>query len=254
MFRTAADFLPGNITVGYTTANITSSLQALSQFGNTRVLSSPKIMAINNQTSLLKVVENFVYFNVQAQQGVVTTGGAVQPPVYNTYPQTVPVGVVMSVTPQINEDGRVTLTVRPTITRVVDTVQDPNPSLRVSTTTLGITTTETIPNKVPVIQAREMESVLQVGTGQIVVIGGLIQDEVSRDRNYVPFLGNIPWLGEFFSYRDDKVRKTELVIFLRPTVIVNPSLDSPELARFRQFLPDPNTDPTVTGQPRFGQP
>jgi general secretion pathway protein D len=160
----------------------------------------------------------------------------------------------MSVTPQINEDGRVTLTVRPTITRVVDTVQDPNPSLRVSTTTLGITTTETIPNKVPVIQAREMESVLQVGTGQIVVIGGLIQDEVSRDRNYVPFLGNIPWLGEFFSYRDDKVRKTELVIFLRPTVIVNPSLDSPELARFRQFLPDPDKDPTVTGQPRFGQP
>jgi general secretion pathway protein D len=248
----AGNFTAGSITVGYTSANITSSIQALSQFGNTRVLSSPKIMAINNQTALLKVVENLVYFNVQAQQGIVTTGGAVQPPVYNTYPQTVPVGVVMSVTPQINDNGRVTLTVRPTITRAVDFIQDPNPSLVI--TSAGGLITKTIKNEVPQIQTREMESVLQVGTGQTVVIGGLIQDEVSRERNYVPFLGNIPGLGELFSYRDDKLRKTELVIFLRPTVIVNPSLDSDELARFRRYLPDPAVDPTITEQPRFGQP
>ncbi|MGH8618068.1 MAG: secretin N-terminal domain-containing protein, partial [Burkholderiales bacterium] len=166
----AGNFGAGSIAIGYTNptsrfGNISGSIQLLSQFGNTRVLSSPKLMALNNQTSVLKVVDNFVYFNVEAQQGAVVAGGVVQPPVFNTTPQTVPVGVIMSVTPQINEDGRVSLTVRPTITRVVDTVQDPNPSLRVCTTTALVTTCTTIPNLVPVIQAREMESVLQIGSG-----------------------------------------------------------------------------------------
>jgi general secretion pathway protein D len=252
-FLGAGNFTPGSITIGYTNptsrfGNISGSIQLLAQFGRTRVLSSPKLMALNNQTSVLKVVDNFVYFNVEAQQGAVVAGGVVQPPVFNTTPQTVPVGVIMSVTPQINEDGRVTLTVRPTITRVVDTVQDPNPSLRVCTTTALVTTCSTIPNLVPVIQAREMESVLQVGSGQTVVMGGLMQDEVSRKRNYIPGLGIIAGIGEIFGYRDDKVEKSELVIFLKPTVITTPSLDSEELKPFQRYLPQPGVDPTLRSQ------
>jgi general secretion pathway protein D len=168
--------------------------------------------------------------------------------VFNTTPQTVPVGVIMSVTPQINEDGRVTLTIRPTISRVVDTVQDPNPSLRVCTTTALVTTCSTIPNLVPVIQAREMESVLQVGTGQTVIMGGLMQDEVNRKRNYIPGAGIIAGIGELFGYRDDKVQKTELVIFLKPTVITKPSLDSDEMRMFQRYLPQPGVDPTLINQ------
>ena len=90
-----------------------------------------------------------------------------------------------------------------------------------------------------------MESVLQVGSGQIVVLGGLMQDTVQRNRNAVPGLGNIPFIGELFSFRNNLVTKEELLVFLRPTVITNPSLDSDELKFFKRFLPQPETSGAI---------
>ncbi|MBC7780759.1 MAG: secretin N-terminal domain-containing protein [Proteobacteria bacterium] len=226
--------VPPFVSIGYTSensGNIVSAIKLLQQFGQTQVLSSPKIMALNNQTSILRVTDNFVYFQVEAQQGAVTTGGTIQPTVFNTTAQTVPVGVVLAVTPQINESGQVTLTVRPTITRVTGTVADPNPSLRQGTSP--------IQNLVPVIQTRELESVLQVMSGQTVILGGLMQDDVSRTRDGVPWLSRQPGIGDLFSYRNERVTKTELVIFIRPTVVTNPSLQSDELKFFQRFLPQP---------------
>jgi general secretion pathway protein D len=210
--------------------NISAVVKLLQQFGQTQVLSSPKVIALNNQTSLLRVVDNFVYFEVEAQQGAITAGGIVQPPVFNTRAQTVPVGVMLAVTPQINESGLVTLTVRPTITRVTGTVADPNPALR--------TGVAPVQNLVPVIQTRELESVLQVSSGQTVILGGLMQDDVQRTRAGVPWLSRQPGIGDLFSFRDERAAKTELVIFLRPTVVPNPTLASDELSFFRRFLPD----------------
>ena len=86
-----------------------------------------------------------------------------------------------------------------------------------------------------------MESVLQVGSGQIVVLGGLMQDTEQRNQDAVPGLGKLPLIGEFFSFRNNKVTKSELMIFLHPTVIANPSLDSDELKFFKRFLPQPET-------------
>jgi general secretion pathway protein D len=64
-----------------------------------------------------------------------------------------------------------------------------------------------------------------------------MQDDTQRNRDQVPGLGNIPRIGEAFQYRDEQVAKTELVIFLKPTVISNPSLDSDELKMFQRYLP-----------------
>ncbi len=223
---------PPSVTVGYAapnSGNVSATIKWLQQFGETSVLSSPKIMALNNQTSILRVTDNFVYFQVEAQQGAVTAGGAIQPTVFNTTAQTVPVGVVLAVTPQIDETGQVTLTVRPTITRVTGTVADPNPSLR-----QGV---NPVQNLVPVIQTRELESVLQVVSGQTVMLGGLMQDDIQRNRDGVPWLSRQPGVGDLFSFRNERVSKTELVIFIRPTVISNPSLQSDELRFFQRFLP-----------------
>jgi MSHA type pilus biogenesis protein MshL len=222
---------PPVVSIGYTSdsGNVVSAVKMLQQFGNTQVLSSPKIMALNNQTSILRVTDNFVYFQVEAQQGAVAAGGTIQPTVFNTTAQTVPVGVVLAVTPQINESGQVTLTVRPTITRVTGTVADPNPSLR-----QGIAP---IQNLVPVIQTRELESVLQVVSGQTVILGGLMQDDILRNRDGVPWLSRQPGIGDIFSFRNERVTKTELVIFIRPTVVTNPTLQSDELKFFQRFLP-----------------
>ena len=223
-----------NFTIGYANptsaiGNIAAAIRLLEQFGNTRVLSSPKLMTLNNQTALLKVVDNIVYFSVEAQQGVVTGGGVITAPTFTTTAHTVPVGVIMSLTPQINDNGQVTLTVRPTISRILSFVNDPNPSLGTGATR--------IINAVPQIQVREMESVLQVGSGQTVILGGLMQDDTQRNRDAIPGLGTLPGVGDLFSYRDDNLQKTELVIFLRPIVVANPSLESDELKFFQRFLP-----------------
>jgi general secretion pathway protein D len=148
----------------------------------------------------------------------------------------VAVGVVLSLTPQINENGTVTLTVRPTISRVSRFVEDPNPELKVDAQ--GNALPNPISNLVPEIQVREMESVLQLVSSQTAVLGGLIQDNVRRDRDQVPYAGNLPRVGDAFAFRDEEVSKSELVIFLRPTVVRNPTLDSEELKHLRRLLPE----------------
>jgi MSHA type pilus biogenesis protein MshL len=226
--------------VGYTNptsdlGNIAASLRLLEQFGNTRVLSSPKLMAMNNQTALLKVVDNIVYFNIEAETTTNTNAPAVT--TFTSTAKTVPVGLVMSVLPQVTESGTVNLTVRPTISRVTRFVSDPNPSLQLDSA--GNPLPNPIENLIPEIQVREMESVLQAGSGQTIILGGLMQDDVRRDRDAVPGLGRLPSpVGDAFSFRDEAVSKTELVIFLKPTVINNPSLDSDELKFFQRFLPE----------------
>lgn len=220
------------INIGYRGPNITGAINLLESFGNVRVLSSPKLMALNNQTALLKVVDNLVYFSVQAQQGTLSsTGTPLQPTTFTTTAKTVPVGLVMSLTPQISENGLVTLDVRPTISRKISDVSDPNPSLI------------NVQNKIPVIQVREMESVLQVGSGQTVILGGLMQDDSDRARDGIPVLSRPEGIGALFGQQERNVKQTELVIFLRPTVITNPSLDSDELKFYKRYLPRANAAP-----------
>jgi len=201
-----------------------AAIDLLESFGKTKVLSSPKLMALNNQTALLKVVDNLVYFNVKAD--TTTTANVGTTTTFTTTPQTVPVGIVMTMTPQINQNGMVSLTVRPTISRNVGFVRDPNPSIPTN-----------IPNQVPVIQVREMESLLQVQSGQTVVLGGLIQDDTNNARDGLPILSRPEGLGAVFGQHERMNSQTELVIFLRPIVVSSPTLESDELRQFQRLLP-----------------
>jgi general secretion pathway protein D len=96
---------------------------------------------------------------------------------------------------------------------------------------------------VPQIQVREMESVLQVGSGQTVVLGGLMQDAVQRNREQIPGADRLEAAGELLRFRNERVVKTELVIFLRPTVVPNATLEADELKFFQRFLPQPDVPP-----------
>lgn len=211
-----------------------SSLQLLKQFGDTKVLSSPKLMVLNNQTAVLKVVDNLVYFTVESQISQATAAGGANLQSVTTTAHTVPVGVVMSVTPQINDGGIVNINVRPTISSLIRYVPDPNPQI-VAINNQGI----------PEIQVREMESMLQINSGNTAVLGGLMQDEIKRNTDKVPGLADLPLIGKAFTGRNDLNKKTELVIFLRPTVIRNASLESDELQSFKQFLPGEQLQQTV---------
>ena len=210
-----------------------AAIDLLESFGNTKVLSSPKLMALNNQTALLKVVNNLVYFTIKAD--TVSTASVGTTTTFSTTPQTVPVGVVMSVLPQINENGMVSLTVRPTISRQVGTVEDPNPELKKNNLNIS--------NRIPVIQVREMESLLQVRSGQTVVLGGLIQDDSNTARDGLPILSRPEGIGAVFGQHERLNSQTELVIFLRPIVVTDPSLDSNELRQFQRLLPSARSAP-----------
>ncbi len=205
---------------------IKSSIKLLDSFGNTKVLSSPRITTLNNQTAVMKVVENKVYFTVTATPGTVASiGTPATQPTYNTIPNVVPEGFIMSVTPQISEGDIVTLNVRPSITRIVDFVLDPNPILT------------TVQNKIPVIQTREFETVLRIPSGQIAVLGGLMQDSFEEKRDGLPLLSRLKLIGDAVSYRNDTGRKTELVVFLRPIVIKDASIET-DFSAYRRLLPD----------------
>ena len=205
--------------------NVAASIRLLDSFGTTRVLSSPKLMVLNNQTAMLKVVDNVVYFSISASTTATTQG--VSEKIFTTTAHSVPVGFVMSVQPQISDNDSVLINVRPTISRITSFVNDPNPDLA----------NARVVSRVPQIQTREMESVLKVSNGQIAVLGGLMQDSVQKQRDGIPVLSRLPVAGDAFSFRDDFTAKTELVIFLRPIVVHEASVDG-DLRAYRSALPD----------------
>lgn len=208
-----------------TSLNFNFALKFLESFGDVRVLSSPKISVLNNQTAVLKVVDNLVYFTIQATQSAPTAAG---PGIatFTTTLNSVPVGFIMSLVPQISDTDTVVLNLRPTISRKIGDVADPNPSLAAT----GVT------SLIPVIQTREMESVLRVQSGQVAVLGGLMQDAVTNIEDTIPGVRDLPGIGQIFSQRRDGNQKTELVIFLRPVVIKDASIDG-DYGSYRHLLP-----------------
>ena len=206
--------------------DITGIVDLLQSYGTAKVLSSPRLSVMNNQTALLKVVENFVYFNVKAD--TTSTANVGTTIAVTTTPQSVSVGLVMSVTAQVSDGNAVILNVRPTISSISELKEDPNPSIPAG-----------VKNYVPQIRTREIESVMRVSSGEIAVLGGLMEDGVNWKTGRVPILGQIPLVGELFTTRNNAATKSELVIFLRPVIIKDPSLNG-DFSSLRSMLPGEN--------------
>ena len=204
---------------------LSAALELLEEFGDVSVLSSPQIMTLNNQSAILKVVDNVVYFEVE-QESNVTQGVAAS--TFETIVKTVPVGIVMTITPHIKANDSIILNIRPSISRINRFVNDPNPALSIS-------------SPVPEIRVREMESMLQLKNGEIAVMGGLMQDDNRKNDNAIPGLSRIPVLGNAFKMALREYEKTELVIFLRPLIVRNPSLEG-DFRSYKQFFPGENSD------------
>ena len=216
--RTDTNFLDGR--------DLTVMLSMLESFGTLRVLSSPKVSVLNNQSSVLKVVDNKVYFSISVTPGTpASTGVAATPATYSTTINTVPIGFLMTVTPQVSETNEVTLNLRPTISRITGYASDPNPVLAQNQ----------LINRIPEVQTREMESLLRVRSGGVAILGGLMQDARNNNSDEVPGLNRLPMFGNLFKYRDEGSKKTELVIFLRPTVLQDAGADS-DFSQFQATL------------------
>ena len=194
-----------------TSRGVSAALEILRSFGTVKVLSSPKLTVLNNQTATLKVSEDFVYFNVKSD--TTTTANVGTTVGVTTTPQSVSVGFFMSLTAQISDADTVTLNVRPSISSIAYLAQDPNPIIP-----------KDIPNYIPQIRTREIESLMRVQSGETAVLGGLMENRMDNRNGRIPLVGDIPLLGELFNSRNNTSSKTELVVFIRPTVIHDASV------------------------------
>jgi general secretion pathway protein D len=229
----AAPFFVGLISVG---SNFSVTLKLLEQFGDVKVLSSPKLSVLNSQTAILRVTRDIIYFTVTPASTTSAVGAGTvltATPSFTTTPNVAAEGFLMTVLPQVSSADAIVLNVRPTIRRKVGTVLDPNPALRGTDPITG----QAFPqNEIPLFETREFDSILRLQSGQIGVLAGLMQDIVENTETFIPGLRNIPLLGEALSNRSDLSRKTELVIFLRATVIRDPSIDG-DFQSLRTQLP-----------------
>lgn len=202
----------------------------LQKFGTVRTLSNPRLTILNNQPALLKVAKNEVFFQVEVEY-VYAAGEKPDVQTTTSQIQTVPIGLVMSVQPSVNlETEEITLTLRPTISRIVETRDDPSVAMQSS---------NTVQSAVPVVQVREMDSVLKIRSGEAVVMGGLMEDTVINTETKVPVVGDIPLLGYLFRSTEDQRIVTELVIFLRATLVKQDNIMPADKRFYESFTQDP---------------
>ncbi|HWA90952.1 MAG TPA: type II secretion system secretin GspD [Rhizomicrobium sp.] len=188
-----APSLPGFAYMFSNGNNISVVLNALEQITHVEVVSSPEVMVLNNQTATLQVGDRVPIITAQA---VSTTSG--DAPIVNSveYEDT---GVILKVTPRVNRGGMVMMDISQEVSGVSDTSASPVPS--------------------PTIQQRKITSSVAVQDGETVVLGGLISDSRTKSKNGVPYLQDIPVLGNLFRDTGDNSRRTELMVLITPHVV-----------------------------------
>lgn len=232
MFNPALAPVRDVISLGATGRNLTTIASLLSRFGTVRTLSNPRITVSNNQPAVLKVATNQVFFQVQYNREL---GNDNRPETEraSSLIQTVPIGLVMVVQPSINtQAGKITLNLRPTISRVTSFKEDP---------AVGVLTNNTRTSKIPEIQVRELDSVLNVTDGEVIVMGGLMEERSDNESSGVPDAKNIPLLGSFLKSKSDTRTVTELVILLRVSILNAPSdsVSTADERLYQNFTKDP---------------
>lgn len=192
--------LPSTMTLRMTNpASYVSLIDALSQQGDVRMVSQPRIRIMNNQTARVKSGTDEVFFVRSSNRVLQNSGGVLE--TVNEQPQTVSLGVNLSVTPQISADGWAMLNITPSVTRLIGTAVSPR----------GDSTA-------PILDVSEATTMVRVRSGELVILGGLIQEETSDTNRRVPGLGDVPVFGNAFKSTYKSGRRKELVIFLAPTI------------------------------------
>ncbi len=188
--------------------NFAAMLNFLSTQGKTKVLSSPRIATLNNQMAVLKVgTDDFFVTNVTSTvTGVSTTTTAATP---NVTLRPFFSGIALDVTPEISDEGLITLHIHPSVSQVVTKNSVINLGASLGTLTLPLASST----------VSETDSVVRVQDGSIVAIGGLMQETSTDDNNEVPGLGDVPVLGSMFKHTNRITQKNELVILLKTTII-----------------------------------
>ena len=195
----------GVASLGFSNADFSGVLNLLSTQGNIQVLSSPRVTAINNQKAVIKVGDDEYFVTDISSQSTFTSGGTSTNPDIELTPFFS--GIALDVTPQIDASGSILLHIHPS---VIETEEQEK-----------IVTLNREQIVLPLAQStiRESDTIIRANSGEIVVIGGLMQSVKSSEESKTPILGDIPFLGNAFRYVREKEVKKELIILLKPTVV-----------------------------------
>ncbi len=195
--------------------DIAASVSALEKFGTTRTLSSPRIHAINNRKAILNFTKEIVFFKIEADTSTTSSASnSNSVTAVTSTKQTVEEGVKLTIVPSINSKTReITMQIQPKITVNSGFVDDPAAVVNENTNTVIGT------NKVPQMQTREIDTVAKITDGNVIVIGGLMQESATNTDSGIPFLQRIPFLGYLFKSSSKVSTLTETVIFIKATIV-----------------------------------
>jgi len=171
-----------------------ATMDFLETFGDTKILSRPKIAVVNNEEAKILVGTREAYITQTLSQGETTT-------VQSENIEFIDVGVKLNVLPTINKEGFIIMKIKPEVSSVSRTID----------TDLG--------SVVPIVETSEAETVVKVKSGTIIMIAGLMKDEKRHDKTGIPVLSKIPIIGALFGSRADQTLKTELIVFLKPRIM-----------------------------------
>jgi MSHA biogenesis protein MshL len=202
----AAGNINGLFSLAFNNGNFAAVINLIESQGAVHVLSSPRIATINNQKAVLKVgTDDFFVTEVTGgTPGTATTASTAPSVVVQPFFS----GIALDITPQIDDKDNITLHVRPSVSRVVEKSQ---------TIDLGTFGSLTLPLASSSIS--ETDSIVRLKDGSIVAIGGLMNQTFDDTNNRVPFLGDIPFLGQFFGNTNQSSQKRELVVLIKTTLI-----------------------------------
>ena len=191
--------------IGGASSDFGALIRLLNTQGEVQVLSSPRISTINNQKAVIKVgSDEFFVTDVSSNTSTNSSSTTITPDITLTPFFS---GIALDVTPQISENDDVILHIHPSVSEVTDQIKD--------ITVGGLT--QQLPLAFSTV--RESDSIVKARNGQVVVIGGLMQNSTSNDDAGVPGVSDVPILGNLFKQKRKANRRSELVILLRPIVV-----------------------------------
>ena len=188
------------VNLSFNNANTAVLVRALQEQGSVKVISKPRVRTLNNQTALIKVGTEKPYF--RRASTTVNNGSAGSISTQGDEVTFVTIGTILSLTPQVSEEGWITLDVSPVLSSLIGDVRSPSG--------------ETV---APQLDIKQVSTIVRVRDGSTVVIGGLIQNEEGKVNRKIPFFGDIPLLGRLFQGQFDSKNRNELVIFITPRVV-----------------------------------
>ncbi|KPK37226.1 MAG: hypothetical protein AMJ69_12185 [Gammaproteobacteria bacterium SG8_47] len=238
--NTAVSAFGGVFSLALNVGDFTAFIELLQTQGEVHVLSSPRVSTVNNQKAVIKVGSDEFFVtdiesNTNLTTGVANTNNNVElTPFFS--------GVALDVIPQISGEGDIVLHVHPSVSRVEEQVK--NIGVEVASDDPAVQGTARglfLPLAFSTI--RESDSVIRARSGQVVVIGGLMQTITNDEVSSVPVLGELPWVGSLFRHTRQVTRKSELVILLRPVIVADNQAWSDSISASRRSLEQLKANP-----------